>query len=130
MAPAPRAVEVLDWQQAELSPRPGDVVLEAFGCHLPETFVAGACSAHNHRCGSTWNTSARKTMLNALTGLQSPVWNGAGAGLKKWFFYPGFTQRTGGLLREPGFWPAAMLSNKTLRHALTGCATWGVGPRL
>ena len=25
-----------------------------------------------------------------------------GRGLVKWFFYPGYTPRTGGLLREPG----------------------------
>jgi len=31
-------------------------------------------------------------------GLPSPQRNG----LVKWFYYPGFTPRTGGLLREPG----------------------------
>src|SRR5690606_31323503 len=31
----------------------------------------------------------------------SPVFQGPGAGLQKHFFYPGFTARTGGLLREP-----------------------------
>jgi uncharacterized repeat protein (TIGR03837 family) len=35
-------------------------------------------------------------------GLASPQFNGPGAGLTKHFFYPGFTPRTGGLLREPG----------------------------
>ena len=35
-------------------------------------------------------------------GLPSPQWTGPGAGLTKWFFYPGFTAGTGGLLREPG----------------------------
>jgi uncharacterized repeat protein (TIGR03837 family) len=34
-------------------------------------------------------------------GLGSPVWSGPGSGLKKRFFYPGYTARTGGLLREP-----------------------------
>jgi uncharacterized repeat protein (TIGR03837 family) len=32
--------------------------------------------------------------------LPSPVHTGPAAGWTKWFFYPGFTQRTGGLLRE------------------------------
>jgi uncharacterized repeat protein (TIGR03837 family) len=35
-------------------------------------------------------------------GLPSPQWHGAGAGLTKWFFQPGFTPDSGGLLREPG----------------------------
>jgi uncharacterized repeat protein (TIGR03837 family) len=30
------------------------------------------------------------------------VMSGPGTGLTKWFFYPGFTPATGGLLREPG----------------------------
>jgi hypothetical protein len=34
-------------------------------------------------------------------GLPSPVLSGPGRGLVKHFFYPGFTARTGGLLREP-----------------------------
>jgi uncharacterized repeat protein (TIGR03837 family) len=33
--------------------------------------------------------------------LPSPVMSGPLRGLTKWFFYPGFTERTGGLLREP-----------------------------
>ena len=32
--------------------------------------------------------------------LPSPVMHGPGAGLVKHFFYPGFTPRTGGLIRE------------------------------
>jgi uncharacterized repeat protein (TIGR03837 family) len=35
-------------------------------------------------------------------GLASPQFGGPGRGLTKWFWFPGFTPRTGGLLREPG----------------------------
>jgi uncharacterized repeat protein (TIGR03837 family) len=34
-------------------------------------------------------------------GLPSPVMSGPGAGMTKHFFYPGFSHKTGGLLREP-----------------------------
>ena len=34
--------------------------------------------------------------------LASPQISGPARGLVKWFFYPGFTEATGGLLREPG----------------------------
>ncbi len=34
--------------------------------------------------------------------LASPQMSGPARGLVKWFFYPGFTRATGGLLREPG----------------------------
>jgi uncharacterized repeat protein (TIGR03837 family) len=33
-------------------------------------------------------------------GLPSPVMSGPAAGMTKWFYYPGFTASTGGLLRE------------------------------
>src|SRR5690606_1019631 len=33
--------------------------------------------------------------------LPSPVMSGPGKGLTKWFYFPGFTPATGGLLREP-----------------------------
>ncbi len=33
-------------------------------------------------------------------GLPSPVMAGPGVGMTKWFYYPGFTPRSGGLLRE------------------------------
>ena len=41
----------------------------------------------------------------------------AGRGLDKWFFYPGFTPGTGGLLREPGLMASAAAST-----AAPGCA--------
>jgi hypothetical protein len=37
-----------------------------------------------------------------MHGLPSPVLSGPAQGCTKWFFYPGFTAETGGLLREPG----------------------------
>ncbi|OYU45995.1 MAG: hypothetical protein CFE44_04525 [Burkholderiales bacterium PBB4] len=41
--------------------------------------------------------------------LPSPVFHGAGTGRTKHFFYPGFSPRTGGLLREPGLMDARAL---------------------
>ena len=38
--------------------------------------------------------------VERMHGLPSPVLHGPAAGWTKWFFYPGFTPRTGGLLRE------------------------------
>ena len=43
-----------------------------------------------------------ETYVERSHGLRSPQWQGPAAGLEKFFFYPGFTARTGGLLREPG----------------------------
>ena len=72
-------VELRDWH----APPPGaqeaptDVMVEAFGCEIAPEFIANAA----------YQASARG---------QKPA-----QGWTRWFFYPGFTAATGGLLREP-----------------------------
>ena len=76
---------------------PGDVVIEAFGCALPEVCV----TAMLQRCPPpVWlnlEYLSAEAYVERSHGLPSPQANG----LDKWFYYPGFTPRTGGLLREP-----------------------------
>ncbi|WP_298211483.1 elongation factor P maturation arginine rhamnosyltransferase EarP [Acidovorax sp.] len=96
------------------SPPPGphepapDVMVEAFGCEIAPEFIAY----------STYQSSARGQNnpkpvwinLEYLSAegyvernhkLSSLLSSGPGAGRTRWFFYPGFTHNTGGLLREP-----------------------------
>lgn len=104
MAPqGAQGVEVHPWQDGTQWPPPGDVLIEAFGCDPAPAFVTAYARA--------WGDSARWINLEYLSaepfvervhGLPSPVAHGPGAGLTKHFFYPGFTPRTGGLLRESG----------------------------
>ncbi len=80
---------------------PGHVVIEAFGCHLPDGFVARMQrSAPPHWINLEYLSAESHVERNH--GLNSPVWSGPGSGLVKRFFYPGFTHKTGGLIREPG----------------------------
>jgi uncharacterized repeat protein (TIGR03837 family) len=58
-----------------------------------------------------------------LHGLASPQWSGPGNGLTKWFFFPGFTPATGGLLREPG-----LLARRGAHDRQATRASFGVGP--
>jgi len=103
-------VDVRPWN----SPPPGanepppDVMVEAFGCEIAPEFIAY----------SAYQTSARGQKhlkpvwinLEYLSAegyvernhrLPSPILSGPAAGWTRWFFYPGFTPATGGLLREP-----------------------------
>ena len=82
-------------------PSPGEVVVEAFGCELPPGFVAAMQRPAPPRWINLEYLSA-ESYVERSHGLLSPVFSGPGAGLRKHFFYPGFTPRTGGLLREPG----------------------------
>ena len=91
-------VSVRQWNEA-LSPTglpAGDVLIEAFGCEVDAGFLAG----HDGVWLNLEYLSA-EAYVERCHGLPSPVLSGPGAGLRKYFFYPGFTPATGGLLREP-----------------------------
>lgn len=86
-----------------------DVWVEAFGCDIEESFVANFSTPSSVGCQ---NDSKHSVWINLeyLTaeryasrchGLPSPVMHGPATGRTKHFFFPGFTEGTGGLLREP-----------------------------
>lgn len=78
----------------------GDVVVEAFGCELPEAFQALMAQGTSPVWINLEYLSA-ESYVAPSHGLASPVMSGPARGMTKWFFYPGFTPDTGGLLREP-----------------------------
>ncbi len=77
----------------------GDVVVEAFGCELPEAFQARMAQDTSPVWINLEYLSAEGYVARSH-GLASPVMSGPARGLTKWFFFPGFTLGTGGLLRE------------------------------
>ena len=84
---------------------PGDVLLESFACELDPEFIAtyaGWTGARGQK-GLWINLEylSAESYAERNHGLPSPVMTGPGAGLCKYFFYPGFSMATGGLLREP-----------------------------
>jgi uncharacterized repeat protein (TIGR03837 family) len=98
MAPAGApGVTVLRWQPPLPEDAwPGEVVVEAFGCDPPPQFVERM--ALRRPVWINLEYLSAEDYVERSHGLPSPQRNG----LTKWFFYPGFTPRTGGLLREPG----------------------------
>ncbi len=108
MAPQPPAgVEVRPWTEpldiGELEI--GDILVEAFGCAIAPEFVAAYADSVTAAGGKgLWLNleylSAERFVARSH-GLRSPVMSGPGLGLRKYFYYPGFTTATGGLLREP-----------------------------
>jgi uncharacterized repeat protein (TIGR03837 family) len=113
MAPAGApSVQVLPWSS---EPGPGDVVIEAFGCELPQAFQALMAARAAAPAWINLEYLTAEPFAERSHGLPSPVLAGTGQGLTKRFFYPGFTPRTGGLLRE-----ADLLE----RHARFDAAAW------
>ena len=100
-------VQVHDWADPPPGLLPGQAVIEAFGCHPPDAFVArmAALAASAHPPGTSAPVWINLEYLSAEPyvvrshGLLSPQFSGPGAGLRKWFFYPGFSDGTGGLLQ-------------------------------
>ncbi|MES2909770.1 MAG: elongation factor P maturation arginine rhamnosyltransferase EarP [Pseudomonadota bacterium] len=93
-----------DTDLALLGSTPCDVLVEAFGCEIPAELLT-ACSAQAALNGNppVWinlEYLSAETYAERNHALPSLVSSGPAAGWKKWFFYPGFTERTGGLLRE------------------------------
>ena len=97
-------VQVSGWE-GSATIEPGEVVIEAFGCDLTLRFQAAiAAKAQVRGRQPAWinlEYLTAETFAERSHGLPSPVLSGPAAGLTKHFFYPGFTPRTGGLLREP-----------------------------
>ena len=84
---------------------PAEVLVEAFGCEIPPEFVQRYVDwrAVDGRPAAWINLEylSAEAYVERSHGLPSPVMQGPGRGLRKHFFYPGFTPATGGLLREP-----------------------------
>ena len=74
-----------------------DVVVETFGCDPPPAYVKRMAERARPPVWINLEYLSAEAYVERSHGLPSPQRNG----LMKWFFYPGFTPRTGGLLREP-----------------------------
>lgn len=96
------ALRVLPWP-ADDAPAavPGDVVVEAFGCDPPPAFVAAMAARAAPPVWINLEYLSAEATAERCHGLPSPQMAGPGRGLTKWFYYPGFTSATGGLIREP-----------------------------
>jgi uncharacterized repeat protein (TIGR03837 family) len=94
-------IEVRRWTVDATANDPGDVVIEAFGCDPPAAFVAAMASMVRPPVWINLEYLSAEPYVERSHRLPSPQGSGPGAGLTKWFFYPGFTPSTGGLLREP-----------------------------
>jgi uncharacterized repeat protein (TIGR03837 family) len=92
------AVNVRHWRGGMPDAPPGDFVIDAFGCGLPDAYVASMATK-----------AGRAPLWIVLEYLTAEPWAREHHGmpsphprlpLERYFFFPGFVQGTGGLLRE------------------------------
>lgn len=74
-----------------------DVVVEGFGCELPEAYVDAMAAATRPPLWIVLEYLSAEPWIDASHALPSPH---PRLPLTRWFWFPGFTAKTGGLLRE------------------------------
>jgi uncharacterized repeat protein (TIGR03837 family) len=74
------------------------VLIEAFGCHTPYPYQALAHDLHPQPIWINLEYLSAQAYVARSHGLPSPVMSGPAKGMTQWFFYPGFTEGTGGLM--------------------------------
>jgi uncharacterized repeat protein (TIGR03837 family) len=117
-------IEVLPWSAAE-SPDVlssiGDVVIEAFACHLPETYVTAMTQRSVAPIWINLEYLTAEAWADDMHLMPSPQNNG----LSKYFYFPGFTAKTGGVTL--GNWDEAVdvlgasAAPPSLKTALAKC---------
>ena len=90
-------VEVCRWMTPFQHCEPGDVVVEAFACRLPEIYEQAMAACHPPPVWINLDYLSAEDWVADCHALPSPH---PRLPLTKYFFYPGFSSKTGGLLRE------------------------------
>ncbi|MFT3735452.1 MAG: elongation factor P maturation arginine rhamnosyltransferase EarP [Rhodocyclaceae bacterium] len=90
-------VQVGSWEDAKQA-GPARLVIEAFACNPPAAFVQRMVAASPPPLWINLEYLSAEDWVEGCHALPSPQANG----LRKFFFFPGFTPATGGLIREGG----------------------------
>jgi uncharacterized repeat protein (TIGR03837 family) len=93
-----------------------DVVIEAFACELPASYIAAMAQ---RAAAPVWINLEYLTAENWVESCHLLTSPRAGLPLTKYFFFPGFTEQTGGLLRERD-----LLATRALFDAITATEFW------
>jgi uncharacterized repeat protein (TIGR03837 family) len=94
-----RRVDVRRWDVPFPVAIPADVVIEAFGCELPACYVAAMAALARKPVWINLEYLSAESWVDGCHGLPSPH---PRLPLIKYFFFPGFSPATGGLLVESG----------------------------
>lgn len=89
-------VTVCRWEDTWSATDTADVVIAAFGCRLPPAYLDALSARPVPALLINLEYLSAEPWVEGCHGLWSPQGNG----LRMLFFFPGFTAKTGGLLRE------------------------------
>lgn len=89
-------IEIHDWKDAETS-EPSQVVIETFGCRLPYAFEQKIASARPQPIWINLEYLSAEDWVEGCHSLPSPH---PSLNVNKYYFFPGVTKKTGGLMIE------------------------------
>lgn len=92
-----KGVEIRRWTETSVSFEPADVVIEAFGCELPEIYVTAMANSGRKHAWVNLEYLSAEVWIDSHHALPSPHYR---LPLIKHFYFPGFTRKSGGLLAE------------------------------
>lgn len=92
-------VEIRRWTSLPPAEEPGEVVIEALACELPEAFIARMAARRRKPLWINLEYLTAEDWARGVHGLPSPH---PRLPLTKYFFMPGYTADSGGLTREAG----------------------------
>ena len=92
-------VEIMRWEEELPAVTPADIVVEAFGCGLPERYMEAMAARNAPVLWLVLEYLSAEPWVREHHGLPSPH---PRLPLDRYFFFPGFEPGTGGVLREAG----------------------------
>ena len=104
-----QGVQICHWTENAVFPSPADVIIEAFACEIPPAYLQAMALCERKPCWINLEYLTAEPWAEACHGMASPH---PALPLTKYFFFPGFTASSGGLLRE-----ARLLSDRDQRAA-------------
>jgi uncharacterized repeat protein (TIGR03837 family) len=120
----PGGLRVMAWDEAGSVAAPGEVVIEAFACEPPAEFVQKMTHQNKAPLWINLEYLSAEDWIEDCHGLPSPH---PRLPLSKFFYFPGFTATSGGLVREAGL----LAERDAFRGDPTAVQAWwqGLGGR-
>ena len=92
-----QGIDICLWTENIAVDRTGDVIVEAFACELPPKYLQAMAERAEKPCWINLEYLTAEPWAEGCHGMASPH---PSLPLTKYFFFPGFSAKSGGLLRE------------------------------
>lgn len=107
-------VKILDWKAALVN-QPSSIVIETFGCRIPEVFETRMANLNPQPLWINLEYLSAEEWVEGCHRLPSPH---PTLNIQKYFFFPGITKKTGGIMIEEDLFVRQKLFNSLRKEFL------------